>query len=62
MLHAQEYQEIKKSIDPSEMPVTKKEVTKPNPEFKASEETKKTPLKDDDPSKVTQIGVGLDSA
>ena len=62
MLHAQEYQEIKKSIDPSEMPATKKEVTNPNPEYKASEETKKTPLKDDDPSKVTQIGVGLDSA
>ncbi len=62
VLHAQEYQEIKKSIDPSEMPATKKEVTKPNPEFKASEETKKTSLKDDDPSKVTQIGVGLGSA
>ena len=61
VLHAQEYQEIKKSIDPSEMPATKKEVTKPNLEFKASKETKKTPLKDDDPSKVTQIGVGLDS-
>ena len=44
------------------MPATKKEVTKPNPEFKASEEPKKTLLKDDDPSKVTQIGVGLDSA
>ena len=43
------------------MPAKKKEVTKPNPEFKASEEMKKAPLKDDDPSKVTQIGVGLDS-
>ena len=53
MLHAQEYQEIKKSIDPSEMPATKKEVTKPNPKVKALEETKKMPLKDDDPSKVT---------
>ena len=30
MLHAQKYQEIKKSIDPSEMPATNKEVTKPN--------------------------------
>ena len=40
----------------------RKNKTKPNPEFKASEDTKKTLLKDDDPSKVTQIGVGLDSA
>ena len=40
----------------------KNEVTELTPEFKASEETNKTPLKDDDPSKVTQIGVGLDSA
>ena len=44
------------------MPATKKEGTKPNSEFKASEEMKKSRLKDDDPSKVTQIGVGLDSA
>ena len=44
------------------MPAMKKEVTKPNPEFKASKETKKAPLKDDDPFKVTQIGVGLSSA
>ena len=62
VLHAQEYQEIKKSIDLSEMLATKKDVTKPNPEFKASEDTKKTSLKDDDPSKVTQIGVSLGSA
>ena len=36
MLHTQEYQEIKKSMDPSEMPAMKKEVTNPNLEFKAS--------------------------
>ena len=59
-MHAQKYNEIKKTIDPSEMPAIK-EVTNLNPEFKASEKTKKTRLKDDDPSKVTQIGVGLDS-
>ena len=61
VLHAKEYQEIKKTIDPSEMPATK-EVTELNPEFKTSEETKKTLLKDDDPSKVTQIGIVLGSA
>ena len=62
VLHAQEYQEIKKTINPSEMPATKNEVLKPNIQFKVSEETKKTSLKEDDPSKTTNIVVGLGHA
>src|SRR4051812_16089071 len=60
VLHAQEYQEIKKTINPSEMPATKNEVLKTSLQFKASEETKKTSLKEGHPSKKTNIGVGLD--
>ena len=62
MLHAQEYQEIKKTINPSEMPAMKNEVLKPSLQFKASEEIKKTSLKEDDPSTTTNIGVGLGHA
>src|SRR3954463_4023121 len=62
VLHAQEYQEIKKTINPSEMPATKNEVLKPCLQFKASEETEKMSLKEDDPSKTTNIGVGLGHA
>ena len=60
MLHAKEYQEVKKTIEPSEMPATKKELLKPGPQFKASEETKKASLYESDPAKETNIGVGLD--
>src|SRR3954463_7582059 len=62
VLHAQGYQEINKTINPSEMPAMKNEVLKTSFEFKASEETKKTSLKEDDPSKTTNIGVGLGHA
>ena len=44
------------------MPATKNEVLKPSLQFKASEDTKKTSLKEDDPSKTTNIGVGLSHA
>src|SRR3954462_6903665 len=62
VLHAQEYQEVKKTINPSEMPAMKNEVLKPSIQFKAPEEMKKTSLKEDDPSKTMNIGVGLDLA
>ena len=62
MLHAEEYQEIKEAMSPSEMPATKSDVLKPSPQFKASEETKKISLDESDPSKVTSIGIELDNA
>ena len=59
-LHA--LSEIKNNTNPSEMPSTKNEVLKESLQFKVSEETKKTSLKEDDPSKSTNVGVGLDLA
>ena len=44
------------------MPATKNKVLKPSVRFKETEETKMAPLKEDDPSKATNIGVGLDLA
>jgi hypothetical protein len=60
VLHADEYRKIKAETDPSEMPLSKKQATKPAPEFKASVETKKIQLDPEDPSKTTNVGVTLD--
>ena len=59
-LSKEELEELKKEVNPNEMPATEKPSYKPDKSFKASYSTKKIKLTQDDPSKEMTIGAGLD--
>ena len=60
VLHAQELDEMRKDFDPKEMPVGPKPPSGTDIKFKPGEHTKKQRLDNEDASKVTTIGTGLD--
>ena len=60
VLNVEEFKQIQKDLNPSEMPASKKQIVEPAIAFKAAEETKEVELVDGDASKTATIGTGLD--
>jgi hypothetical protein len=60
VLYAKEFQQIKRDLDPKEMPALKKPSLKDDIAFTPSEETKQIQLVDGEASKTATIGAALD--
>ena len=52
--------DLKKTMSPNEMPAIEKPSSKVDSSFKPKDDTKKINLSEEDPTKVTTIGAGLD--
>ena len=56
----EELEDLKKAMNPNEMPTTGKPSYKADSSFKPKDDTKKIKLSEEDPTKETTIGAGLD--
>ena len=56
----EELEDLKKAMKPDEMPATEKPSYKVDSSFKPKDDTKKIKLSEEDPTKETTIGAGLD--